>query len=56
MCCASCLYLDHIVLASSRIKKWCKKKGQPIFNYSQKCGYYVMAKFFQEQGYKVIKD
>ena len=55
MCCASCLYLGHIVLTGFRIKRWCEKKNQPILNYGQKCGYYVMAKFFQERGYKMIK-
>lgn len=56
MCCASCLYFGRIVLAGLCAKKWCKKKNRPISDYGQKCGYYVMDKFFQERGYKMIKD
>lgn len=52
MCCASCLYLyiEH------GTKRWCKKKNKAITEYGYKCGYYVMAKFFQERGYKIIRD
>lgn len=57
MCCASCLYYSTRFFTSRNIKRWCKKKDKAIINYGDKCGYYVMAKFFQEHGYKVkIKD
>lgn len=54
MCCASCLYLDYMLDIGFRIKRYCKKKSQPVIP-GGKCHYYVMAEFFQERGYKVIK-
>lgn len=58
MCCASCEYSSFKTYGPDirGIKRWCKKKNQPILNYGQKCGYYTMTKFFQERGYKIIKD
>lgn len=55
MCCASCLYCSIKFFASHNIKRWCTKKDKVIIDSGSKCGYYVMAKFFQEHGYKVIK-
>jgi hypothetical protein len=58
MCCASCLYYNSIrfFFASHNIKRLCTKKDKAIVDGRYKCGYYVMAKFFQERGYKTIKD
>lgn len=56
MCCASCLYNSIRFFYEQEYKKWCTKKDKAITSYRNKCGYYVMAKFFQERGYKVIKD
>lgn len=57
MCCASCLYYNSIrFFTSHNIKRWCTKKDKAIVDGRSKCGYYVMAKFFQERGYKIIKD
>lgn len=55
MRCASCLYSEW-VFTYKRIKKLCTKKNKSIIDGHDKCGYYVMAKFFQERGYKMIKD
>lgn len=56
MCCASCLYNSIRFFTCRNIKTWCTKKDKAIIDGRNKCGYYVMAKFFQERGYKVIKD
>ena len=55
MCCASCLHNSIRFFTGSRnIEIWCKKKDKDITNSRDKCKYYVMAKFFQERGYKAI--
>ena len=56
MCCASCLYNSIRFFTSRNIKKWCTKKDKAITDSRSKCGYYVMAEFFQKRGYKVLKD
>lgn len=56
MCCASCLHNFIRFFTSRNIKRWCAKKDKAIVDGGNKCGYYVMAKFFQERGYKAIKD
>lgn len=57
MCCASCFYNSiRFFSCKSKYKMWCTKKDKAIINGRNKCGYYVMAKFFQERGYKIIKD
>ena len=55
MCCASCLYSKRF-FTRRNIKRWCAKKDKAIIDGGDKCGDYEMAKFFQEQGYKIIKD
>lgn len=60
ICCASCLYYEYKFTRGEfmpgDIIKWCSKKNRRIAEIGYKCGYYTMAKFFQEGGYKVIKD
>lgn len=55
MCCASCMYSTY-KYGHNHIKKRCAKKDKPIINLGNKCGYYVMAEFFQKRGYKPLKD
>lgn len=56
MCCAGCLYNSIRFFTSRNIKRWCTKKDKAITDGRSKCGYYVMAEFFQKRGYKVLKD
>lgn len=56
MCCASCLHYSIKFFTSRRIKRWCTKKDKAIIDGKSKCGYYVMAKLFQERGYKIVKN
>lgn len=55
MCCASCKHLGYNYnVYSHNIKRWCKKLDRPVLRNGNKCGYYVMAEFFQKRGYKPI--
>lgn len=57
MCCASCLHSTYKAVGPGvrGIKKWCKKKNASITSLGNRCSFYVMAKFFQERGYKSME-
>lgn len=39
----------NMCCASRNIKRWCTKKDKAIIDGRSKCGYYVMAEFFQKK-------
>lgn len=57
ICAVQAAYIIPYGFFTSRnIKRWCTKKDKAIIDGRSKCGYYVMAEFFQKRGYKVLKD
>lgn len=57
ICAVQVVYIiPHGFFTSRNIKRWCTKKDKAITDGRNKCGYYVMAEFFQKRGYKVLKD
>lgn len=62
MCCASCQHYTTKVTPIGpgargiKVEKWCNKKNTRLLSFGQKCGYYVMAEFFQKRGYKRLND
>lgn len=55
MCCASCKY-NTVKKIGIRYLAWCIKKNERIASQGDMCGFYVMADFFKDRGYKPIAD
>ena len=55
MCCTSCRH-NTIKKVGTRYRAWRAKKSECIASRGNMCGFYVMADFFRNRGYKPMAD
>lgn len=55
MCCASCKH-NTIKKVGTRYRAWCAKKSECIVSQGNMRGFYAMADFFRNRGYKPMTD